>query len=412
MRAAIIALLLTFASQAGAGCGKLCDGNWWQTATTADVQAELAAGADVIAWESGSPIYSWGPLHFAAGSGNSESVQALLAAGTDVRAQDIDGFTALHWAVSENLLNTLVLLDAGADVMARDEYGTTPLHIAAGSGTPEIIHALLAAGADARVRGYNWKTPRDLAQKNEKLKGTTALQALNDASQGRTECGKLCDSDWWKTATVNDVKTELVNGANLMARDSFGNLTPLHLAAWKGVPEMIQVLLNAGANIEVLAKDKSTPLLMVEKPENVQILLLAGAEVDAQDSGGATSLGYASVVGNYEVARALLSGGADPSSRNNLKNTPLHSAKTSKIVYLLLKAGANVHARNASGKTPLHSVAAWHIEDKGEIQALLDAGADVKMKDSNGKTPWDLAQENQYLKGSKGYWALNRAQYK
>ena len=214
MRAAIIALLLTFASQAGAGCGKLCDGNWWQTATTADVQAELAAGADV---------------------------------------------------------------------MARDEYGTTPLHIAAGSSTPETIHALLAAGADARVRGYNWKTPWDLAQKNEKLKGTTALQALNDASQGRTECGKLCDSDWRKTATINDVKTELVNGAKLMARDSFGNLTPLHFAAWKGVPEMIQVLLNAGANIEVLAKDKSTPLLIEEKPENVQILLLAGAEVDTQD---------------------------------------------------------------------------------------------------------------------------------
>ena len=45
------------------------------------------------------------------------------------------------------------------------------------------------------------------------------------------------------------------------------------------------------------------------------------------------------------------------------------------------------------------------------IQALLDAGADAKAKNKEGKTPWDLAQENEKLKGTKGYWALNDAQY-
>ena len=45
MRAAVIALMLTFASQAGAECGNLCDRDWWGTATAADVKAELDAGA-------------------------------------------------------------------------------------------------------------------------------------------------------------------------------------------------------------------------------------------------------------------------------------------------------------------------------------------------------------------------------
>ena len=49
MRAALIALMLTFASQAGAECGNLCDYDWWKTATEADVQAELDGGADVMA---------------------------------------------------------------------------------------------------------------------------------------------------------------------------------------------------------------------------------------------------------------------------------------------------------------------------------------------------------------------------
>jgi len=39
MRAALIALMLTVASQAGAECGKLCDPKWWNTSTAADLQA-------------------------------------------------------------------------------------------------------------------------------------------------------------------------------------------------------------------------------------------------------------------------------------------------------------------------------------------------------------------------------------
>ena len=66
-------------------------------------------------------------------------------------------------------------------------------------------------------------------------------------------------------------------------------------------------------------------------------------------------------------------------------------------------------ARYQYGSTPLHK-AAGHGSAEG-IKALLDAGADAKSKDNDGKTPWDLAQENEYLKGTKGYWALNDAQY-
>ena len=112
MRAALIALMLTFATQAGADCGKLCGDDWWRTATTADLQAELSGGADV---------------------------------------------------------------------MARDDFGRTPLHNAAQFGTPEVIQALLAAGEDAKAKDEKGKTPWDLAQENEKLKGTKGYWALNDA---------------------------------------------------------------------------------------------------------------------------------------------------------------------------------------------------------------------------------------
>ena len=98
IRPVIIALMLMFGSQAGAGCPYLCDENWWERATTADVQAELAAGADVM-------------------------------------ERDEDGRTPLHYAsFGTTPANIRALLDAGADVMARDKYGATPLHRAARYG--------------------------------------------------------------------------------------------------------------------------------------------------------------------------------------------------------------------------------------------------------------------------------------
>ena len=103
MRLFIVSLLMIFGTQAWAECDKFCVENWWKTATTSDVKAELNVGADVTArGEIGST-----PLHLAAAHGTPKDIQALLK--------------------------------AGADVMARNEYGWTPLHLAAGYGTPESI---------------------------------------------------------------------------------------------------------------------------------------------------------------------------------------------------------------------------------------------------------------------------------
>ena len=48
MRAALVALMLMFGSQAGAECGNLCDEKWWIGTTKADLPAELAANTDLM----------------------------------------------------------------------------------------------------------------------------------------------------------------------------------------------------------------------------------------------------------------------------------------------------------------------------------------------------------------------------
>ena len=84
MIAILTALLLTIASRAEADCDKLCDRDWWKTATAADVQAELDAGAEVTARDQ----YGSTPLHEAAGHGSAEGIQALLDAGADPKVKD------------------------------------------------------------------------------------------------------------------------------------------------------------------------------------------------------------------------------------------------------------------------------------------------------------------------------------
>ena len=100
MRSALIALMLTVASQAVAECGNLCDEIWWKTATEAEVQAELDGDADVMARDK----YGDTPLHWAALAGTvtfnakPANIQALLDAGAGAKAKNKEGKTPWDFA--------------------------------------------------------------------------------------------------------------------------------------------------------------------------------------------------------------------------------------------------------------------------------------------------------------------------
>jgi len=97
-----------------------------------------------------------------------ETVQALLALGTDVAKRGAQNRTPLYHAILMSLTEVMKLLLAnGADINAVSRYGMTPLHCAVTHGEVEVAHLLLENGADTTLRDLNGHTPAMLAREGD-----------------------------------------------------------------------------------------------------------------------------------------------------------------------------------------------------------------------------------------------------
>jgi len=95
-----------------------------------------------------------------------DEVRAMLANNVDVDQQDEIGYTALHYAAQNYLVDiALFLLEHKASVDVKDSYGNTPLFRAVfnSKGRGEMIKLLLRFGADKNLKNNHGVSPIDLA---------------------------------------------------------------------------------------------------------------------------------------------------------------------------------------------------------------------------------------------------------
>ena len=137
----------------------------------------------------------------------------------------------------------------------------------------------------------------------------------------------------------------------------------------------------------------------------IQLLLNAGADVNG-GGGIIAPLHQAAYAGNTEAIALLLQSGADVNILSNdsfsilqAGSTPLHFAPKAKdlsCLNLLLKAGADPNISNTEGQTLLHYAASSSRVDF--VNALLDAGCDLLQRDNRGRTPLQhLYERNRYI---------------
>jgi ankyrin repeat protein len=125
----------------------------------------------------------------------------------------------------------------------------------------------------------------------------------------------------------------------------FGN-TALHLAAENRHTQLVEFLIDKGAEVNATTKEGSTPLHLTAlkgQGELAEVLLARGADVQAEDNNGNTPLHGTAFKGHTDVAELLLSKGADVNAKNKSGATPLGLAKdhapTKDVVEFLQKHG-------------------------------------------------------------------------
>jgi ankyrin repeat protein len=152
----------------------------------------------------------------AAQRGDRATVQKLIQAKSNVDAPQVDGATALHWAVYREDADMVdLLIRAGADIKAANRTGMTPLAMASIYGNAAIIDKLLKAGGDAKSLGPNGETMVMFAARN-----------------GNPQAIKLL----------------VEGGADVNAREPLRGTTALMWAAEQKHPEAVKALLAAGAD--------------------------------------------------------------------------------------------------------------------------------------------------------------------
>ena len=131
--------------------------------------------------------------------------------------------------------------------------------------------------------------------------------------------------------------------------------TPLHFASGKGHIEIVEFLLNHGADIELEILNGETPLMLAARYarygqyETIKTLLEHGAMVNHKDENSRTALHNAAMYRGKEIMNLLISYGADVNARDKHQSTPLHQAamlNNIEAAKALVEHGVYIFAKN------------------------------------------------------------------
>lgn len=307
------------------------------------------------------------PLSAAVANRNVALVQAIIAAGVDIR--DTQGRSALTDAVLRGPAELVyALIEGGGDpgwilgtaIGARQH---DLIAYAESKGAREDAPALLVAARKGDLAALDGAIAQRADLEVEDGQGLTPI--MRAAVFGHPEAvARLARAG----ANVN----HMTDG-----NDYDEGMTALHLAAGLGNVAAIKALIAAKANIEARQNEAwPTPLLWaVGQGSSVGVheLVVAGANGHVFKSGDKPALAYAVEQGRLPMVRDLLKAGARPNERiGDGWSPPLHVALG--------------HCGTLADGTGNDSD--FHVD---LLRALVDAGADRSARDAGGLTPAEAA---------------------
>ncbi|HEU4625835.1 MAG TPA: ankyrin repeat domain-containing protein [Steroidobacteraceae bacterium] len=396
------------------------------------------------------------PLALACEAGNAAIVELLLKHRADPNQTLKNGETPLMMAARTGRVPVMqLLLKKGARIDAREKLrGTTALMWAAANSNTEAVKFLIAAGADVNARSATappgrrpYLAPPGRERIQEFIDGTGLRGAAVGEDAADTKPPGEPDDAATREAARKRFEAEIAAAKGAIARfekpapyaqpseKQWGGLTPLLFAARQNDLATVQVLLDAGVDVNQKSEYGWTALLVATHNRFYRLgayLLDRGADPNIANDGGWNPLYLATDNRNIEAGdyptrkpdmdhldyiERLLAAGANPNLRMRSSTetrtvftnqwlyeegaTPfLRAAQSGDVVLmkLLLKHGADPSIPTAHKVTPLMVASGigwvegvtyeWSRQSTYDaVKLLLDLGADVNAQDTlDGRT--------------------------
>ena len=304
------------------------------------------------------------PVADAAESRDAAVIETLLKTGADVNAAQVDGMTALHWAVYHDEFQTAKLLvKAGADVRRENRYGVAPISLAATNGNGPLVELLLDSGADPNRVSDGGETVLMTAAYTGSLGVVEALLRHN-ADPNATEHRNQTALMWAAAEGHASVVDALIDaGADVHAK-LYSGFTPMFFAVREGRIDVVARLLQAGVDVNaLLARDKDAVCAWCDtrsaRPVNdgMRPLLLAVRN------------------GHFELALDLVDAGADPNDQRT-GFSPIHSVSWTR----------KPDASDTGNPSPVGS---GNVTSLDFVRGMGERGADVdlRLEQPKGRPP-------------------------
>lgn len=329
---------------------------------------------------------------------NYETLEFLIGAGVDVNAVDKNGKTVLFYAMVEGFDNIKMidfLIKNGADINKLDKDGNSIID--------DLVEIILVQRQDKKPEN---KLFLRIDESKDFISLLKRLLLLNPKINKPRENGQTL---LFKAVLYDDmelIEALLNNGADANLKDNEGN-TPLSLVVDHGlkIKKLVQkeqfikklvFLLKYRVDVNSKDKDGRTVLhkaVMADDIEVVEKILQKKPNLNIRDKQGRTALHHTQWKGNYKIAHLLAKFGADLNLPDAAGYTVLNYATIlghTKLVLVLIKSGCLMYNKNPKSKV----VTKFFLEKESQLEKLLEEPAsDPRIKAALEQTVAILKKE-------------------
>ncbi|TMW68079.1 hypothetical protein Poli38472_007751 [Pythium oligandrum] len=313
------------------------------------------------------------PLHLACINPNTKYLETLWdSAGTEwSSAKDDLAYEPIHFAAAcESTAPLAFLLERKCNMFARNKHRQTPIMRAITARREENAIFILDKAAEE---------DDEILQKAISEHGPGSFQPIHYAAY--RNCPRVLEHLLKKGADVNSVCE--------------GKMTPLCIAAREGYYDCVKVLLDHGAKVDLGNKLKKTPLIFAVKNGHTRVAALLvnhGANVNAYDTSDNSVAHYAASYGWKSCLELLMDAGAEFWAKNSWGFVPLTCAllkQRQQCAEFILEKDPNqqfVDFRDRDGCTMLF-LQCKHSTNTSQLKYLLDKGLNPNVGNSENEHP-------------------------